>query len=90
MRVRDPVDYSRFVLGVLWVFTFVIGLSIEEPSFNRTAPQKALVAAKAWVSHYPNLGKIIHTKRFNDALERIKENGVYDDILDKYGLDLSP
>jgi len=37
---------------------------------------------------YPNAKAL--TKRFNDALERIKENGVYDDILDKYGLDLSP
>ncbi|KLN65920.1 hypothetical protein ZX61_07770 [Vibrio sp. VPAP30] len=47
---------------------FVIGLSIEEPAFNRTTTWKALVAAKAWVSHYPKLIKlgkldkeIIHT-----------------------------
>lgn len=36
---------------------------------------------------YPNAKAL--TKRFNNALKRIKENGVYDDILDKYGLDLS-
>ena len=37
------------------MFLFVIGLSTEEPAFNRTATWKALVAAKAWVSHYPKL-----------------------------------
>jgi len=37
------------------MLTFVIGLSIEEPAFNRTTTRKALVAAKAWVSHYPKL-----------------------------------
>ncbi|WP_219906996.1 hypothetical protein, partial [Vibrio mediterranei] len=36
-----------------------IGLSIEEPAFNRTTTWKALVAAKAWVSHYPKLVKWI-------------------------------
>ncbi|WP_238336766.1 hypothetical protein, partial [Vibrio sp. S12_S33] len=40
---------------------FVIGLSIEEPAFNRTTTWKVLVAAKAWVSHYPILRVIIHT-----------------------------
>ncbi len=34
---------------------FVIGLSTEEPAFKRTTTWKALVAAKAWVSHYPKL-----------------------------------
>ncbi|WP_238336764.1 hypothetical protein, partial [Vibrio sp. S12_S33] len=41
--------------------SFVIGLSIEEPAFNRTTTWKVLVAAKAWVSHYPILRVIIHT-----------------------------
>mgnify|MGYP003723564873 CR=1 FL=1 len=40
-------------------FVLVIGLSIEEPSLNRTTTRKALVAAKAWVSHYPNLVLIL-------------------------------
>jgi len=35
-------------------FILVIGLSIEEPAINRTTTRKALVAAKAWVSLYPN------------------------------------
>ncbi|WP_306460121.1 hypothetical protein, partial [Vibrio vulnificus] len=30
-------------------------------AFNRTTTWKALVAAKAWVSHYPILRVIIHT-----------------------------
>ena len=37
------------------VFMFVIGLSIEEPSLNRTATQPTLVAAKVWASLYPSL-----------------------------------
>jgi len=37
------------------VFLFVIGLSIEEPSLNRTATQPTLVAAKVWASLYPSL-----------------------------------
>ncbi|CAM3258000.1 Amidohydrolase-related domain-containing protein [Vibrio neptunius] len=37
------------------MFMFVIGLSTEEPAFKRTTTWKALVAAKAWVSHYPKL-----------------------------------
>lgn len=37
------------------VFMFVIGLSIEEPSLNRTATQPTLVAAKVWASRYPSL-----------------------------------
>ncbi len=40
---------------------FVIGLSTEEPAFNRTATYKALVAAKARVSLYPFGLVIIHT-----------------------------
>ena len=36
-------------------FLFVIGLSIEEPSLNRTATQPTLVAAKVWASLYPYL-----------------------------------
>ncbi|TMX36843.1 hypothetical protein DA100_12280 [Vibrio sp. Hep-1b-8] len=40
---------------------FVIGLSKEEPAFKRTTTWKALVAAKAWVSHYPIALVIIHT-----------------------------
>lgn len=37
------------------MFMFVIGLSIEEPSLNRTATQPTLVAAKVWASLYPSL-----------------------------------
>ena len=36
-------------------FMFVIGLSIEEPSLNRTTTQPTLVAAKVWASLYPSL-----------------------------------
>ena len=37
------------------MFLFVIGLSLEEPSLNRTATQPTLVAAKVWASLYPSL-----------------------------------
>ena len=37
------------------MFMFVIGLSIEDPSLNRTATQPTLVAAKVWASLYPSL-----------------------------------
>ncbi|WP_041417769.1 DUF6985 domain-containing protein [Shewanella woodyi] len=55
-------------------FFLVIGLSIEEPSLNRTTTRKALVAAKAWVSHYPKQGSIcklgefiIHTSALSEG-----------------------
>ncbi len=36
---------------------------------------------------YPNSDAL--TQRFNAALKRIKDNGVYDAIVDKYGIDRS-
>ncbi|WP_219906999.1 hypothetical protein, partial [Vibrio mediterranei] len=53
------------------------GLSIEEPAFNRTTTWKALVAAKAWVSHYPKLVKWIGKLSIQTIQEGFATRGIF-------------
>jgi hypothetical protein len=55
------------------VFMFVIGLSIEEPSLNRTATQPTLVAAKVWASLYPSLKRKCGVFREKLSIQTVQE-----------------